>query len=191
MKVGLLPQPWRLEQWLGPRQPVKAVVKNRFGPKVTLCIWWNFVGVMHWEFVPNGRAVDADKYSQQLERVHEILRRRCTALVNRNTIVLQQDNARPHTALRTVTKIQELGGIEMLPHPTYSPGFAPSNYNLFRSMVHFLSGRNFEKIEAAEEVKVKVSPLQATRPTALGWGRMASRTLGRLYPRGNSPVLIL
>ena len=27
--------------------------------------------------------------------------------------------------------------------------------------------------------------------TALGWGRMASPTLGRLYPRGNSPVLIL
>ena len=27
--------------------------------------------------------------------------------------------------------------------------------------------------------------------TALGWGRVVSPTLGRLYPRGNSPVLIL
>ena len=45
----------------------KTSLKNRFGPKVMLCVWWNFEGVIHWEFVPNGRAVDADLYSQQLE----------------------------------------------------------------------------------------------------------------------------
>ena len=68
--------------------------KNRLGPKVMLCVWRNFEGVIHWEFVPNGRAVDADLYSQQLERVHKILRRRYPALVNRNRVLLQQDNAR-------------------------------------------------------------------------------------------------
>ena len=40
-----------------------------------LSAWWNFEGVIHWKFVPNGRAVNADLYSQQLERVQEILRR--------------------------------------------------------------------------------------------------------------------
>ena len=63
-----------------------------------LCVWWNLDGVIHWEFVPNGREVDADLYSQQLERVHEILRRRYRALVNRNRVLLQQDSARTHTA---------------------------------------------------------------------------------------------
>ena len=40
-----------------------------------LCVWLNFEGVIHWEFVPNGRPVDADLYSEQLERVHEMLKR--------------------------------------------------------------------------------------------------------------------
>ena len=104
-----------------------------------LCVWWNFEGVIHWEFVPNGRAVDTDLYSQQLERVHEILRRRDPALVNWNRVLLQQDNVRPHTARTTLTKIQELGGIELLSHPAYNPDLA-----------HLLRGRNFENIEAEE-----------------------------------------
>ena len=90
-----------------------------------LCVWWNFEGMIHWEFVLNGRAVDADLYSQQLERVHEILRRRYPALVNRNRVLLQQDNARLHKARITMTKIQELEGIELQPHPAYSPDLVP------------------------------------------------------------------
>ena len=40
-------------------------------------LWYNLTNVVcleefwMWEFVPNGRAVDADVYSQQLEQVHE------------------------------------------------------------------------------------------------------------------------
>ena len=118
--------------------------------KVMLCVWWNFEGVIRWEFVPNGRSVDADLNYQQFERVREILRRRYPAIVNRNRVLLQQDNARSQTARTTKTKIQELGGIELLPHPAYSPDLAPSDYYLFRSMVHFLRGGNFENLEAVE-----------------------------------------
>ena len=46
-----------------------------------------------------------------------------------------------------MTKIQGLGGIELLPHPAYSPELAPSDYHLFRFMAHFLRGRNSENIE--------------------------------------------
>jgi hypothetical protein len=42
------------------------------------------------------------------------------ALVNR-----KQDNARPHTAKKTLQKIEELEGIELLPHPAFSPNLAP------------------------------------------------------------------
>ena len=73
------------------------------------CVSWNFEGVIHWEFVPNGRAVDADLHSQQLERVHEILRRRYPALVHRKSVILQQDNGRLHTALTTMTEKQGIG----------------------------------------------------------------------------------
>lgn len=50
----------------------------------------------------------------------------------------------------TPAKIQELGGIELLPHPAYSPDLAPSDYHLFRSMAHFLRRRNFDNIEAVQ-----------------------------------------
>ena len=63
----------RLETMDRARRPAKDL-KNRFCPKVMLCVWWNFEGVIHWGFVPNGCVVDADLYSQQMERVHEILR---------------------------------------------------------------------------------------------------------------------
>ena len=115
-----------------------------------LWIWWNFEGVIHWKFVPNGRAVDTDIYSQQLERVHEILRQRYPALVNRNWVLLQQGNGRSHIARITKIKIQELGEIELLSHAAYSPDLALSDYHLFRCMAHFLHGRNFENFETVE-----------------------------------------
>ena len=133
------------KQWLRPRQPAKIIVKrNQFGPKVMLWDSWNVEGVVHWEFVPNGSAVDTAIYSQQLERVHDILRQRYPALVNRNRVLLLQDNARPHIARKTMIRIQELGGIELLPHPAYIPDLAPSDYHLFQSMTPFLRTRNFK-----------------------------------------------
>ena len=53
------------KQWLDPCQLAKVIVKkNWFSPKIMLFVWWNFECVIHWEYVPNGRAVDADIYSQ-------------------------------------------------------------------------------------------------------------------------------
>ena len=109
-----------------------------------MCIWCNFEDVIHWEFVPNGREIDAHLSS------HEILRRGCPALVKRNRVLLQQDNARPHTARTTMTKNQELRGIELLPRQAYSPDLAPSDRHLFLTMAHFFRGRYLEYIEAVE-----------------------------------------
>ena len=111
------------------------------------CIWWNFKGVIHWEFVKKGRAVDVDLYSQQLQRVHDILRWRYPALVNRNRVLLQQENARSHAARTTITTIQELGGIELIPHPANIPDLTPSDYHLFRSMVRSSRGINFKTMK--------------------------------------------
>ena len=47
-------------------------------------------------------------------------------------------------------KIQDLTGMELLPHPAFSPDLVPSDYHLFQSMAHFLHERNFENTEAVE-----------------------------------------
>jgi histone-lysine N-methyltransferase SETMAR len=56
-------------------------------------------------------------------------------------VLLQQDNDRPHTAKKTPQKIEELEGIELLPHPDFSPDLEPSDYYLFRSMAQFFRGK--------------------------------------------------
>ena len=105
-------------EWLCPRQPAKVIVKiNQFSSKVKMCVWRNFESVILWEIVPNGCAADADLYSQQVEQLYEIFRSIYPALFNRNRVLLQQDNTRLHIARTTMTKIWELRGIGLLPHP--------------------------------------------------------------------------
>ena len=48
-------------------QPVPK--KERFSKKIPLCVWWNFEGVIHFELIPNGVAVDADLCCAQLDQM--------------------------------------------------------------------------------------------------------------------------
>src|SRR3569832_1297673 len=114
-----------------------------------LCVWWNFEGVVHFELIPNGQGITAELYSQQLHRVNMSLHAKYTALVNRKRVLLHY-NARPHSSLKTLQKINGLGW-ELLPHPAYSLDLAPSDYHLLRSMAHFLVGRRFKNEHEVKE----------------------------------------
>jgi histone-lysine N-methyltransferase SETMAR len=100
--------------------------------------------------VPDGRTINAEVYSHQLEKMYTILLEKYKALVNRNRVLLQQDNARPHTAKKTLQIIEELEGIELLRHPAFSPDLEPSDYCLFRSMDQFLCGKKFQSLVDVE-----------------------------------------
>jgi histone-lysine N-methyltransferase SETMAR len=65
-------------------------------------------------------------------------------------VLLQQDKARPHTTKKTLQKIKELEGIELLPHPAFSPDLEPSDYYPFRSMTQFLCGKKFQSVADVE-----------------------------------------
>ncbi len=53
-----------------------------------LCVWWNVDGVVHFELVPDGRAVNAELYSEQLERVYNVLKQRYPTLIRRKRALL-------------------------------------------------------------------------------------------------------
>jgi histone-lysine N-methyltransferase SETMAR len=93
--------------------------------------------------VPDGRTINAEVYSQQLGKMDMVLLEKYRALVNRKLGLLQQDNAHPHTAKKTLQKIEELEDFELLPHPAFSPDLDPSDYYLFHSMAQFLHDKNF------------------------------------------------
>jgi histone-lysine N-methyltransferase SETMAR len=58
-------------------------------------------------------------------------------------VLLQHDNACPHTSLRTQEHITKMGWT-VLSHPPYSLDLAPSDFHLFGSLKDALRGTHFE-----------------------------------------------
>jgi histone-lysine N-methyltransferase SETMAR len=61
------------KQWLDKGQlPVSVAKRERFEKKV-LCVWWNYEGLIYYELVPEGRTINTEIYSQQLEKMYTVL----------------------------------------------------------------------------------------------------------------------
>ena len=69
-----------------------------------------------------------------------------------HNVILQHDNARPHTAPATTTEIAAKGWA-VLPHSPYSPDLAPSDFYLFGPLKDFLRGQRFD---SDDDVKAAV-----------------------------------
>jgi histone-lysine N-methyltransferase SETMAR len=63
-----LNNPGLQKQWLDKGQlPVPVAKRERFKKKVIVCVWWNYKDLIYYELVPDGRTINAEVYSQQLE----------------------------------------------------------------------------------------------------------------------------
>ena len=135
----------RKRQWVGPGQtPIPDVKPDTHQKKIMLCVFWDIEGVVHWELLDAGTTLTAAIYSQQLEKVAVALRQKRPL---KSKVILQMDNARPHVAKLTRSKIHDLGW-EILPHPPYSPDLAPSDYYLFRTLNNEIGGQQFDSDDA-------------------------------------------
>jgi histone-lysine N-methyltransferase SETMAR len=177
-KLIYLNNPDLQKQWLDKRQlPVPVTKRERFEKQALLCVWWNYEGLIYYELMPDGRTINTEMYSQQLEKMYTVLLQKYPALVNRKRVLLQQDNARSHTAKKTLQKIEELEGIELLPHPAFSPDLEPSDYYLFHSVAQFLGVKisiSSDVEVAVEEVfllKIKSGFYQAFKELAEKWAK--------------------
>ena len=65
--------------------------------------------------------------------------------------LFHHDNARPHTAKKTLELIEKIGW-EVAHHPPYSPDLAPSDYHLFGPLKNHLHGTKFSDGEAVKEI---------------------------------------
>ena len=84
-------------------------------------------------------------------------------------ILLQHDNATPHTSQKTKAVINKIG-FELMPHPPYSPDLAPSDYWLFEEMRRPLRGKrfsNFDELQTAVNTWVKGTPKRSFFPLEL------------------------
>jgi len=76
-------------------------------------------------------------------------------------IIILHDNARPHTAHLTSETTAKMGW-EVLPHPSYSPDLAPSDYHLFRFVKDQLHGQRYETTEAIQKAVRQYLRMAAT-----------------------------
>ena len=61
----------RKNQWLSPgQQPVPTAKPGLHPQKVLLSVWWDSVGIIHFEVLETGQTITADLYCQQLDRLH-------------------------------------------------------------------------------------------------------------------------
>jgi histone-lysine N-methyltransferase SETMAR len=67
--------------------PVPGAKREPFAKQVLLCVWWNYEGLIYYELVPDGRTINAEIYSQQLEKMHTVLLVKCPALQNRKRVL--------------------------------------------------------------------------------------------------------
>lgn len=141
----------RSARWLDVDEAPKHSPKPKLHmKKVMVTVWWSMQGVIHYSFLKVNQTIDAVKYCQDIDIVHRKLAELQPALVNRKGPILLQDNARPHVSKLTLQKLSQLG-IEVLPHPPYSPDLAPTDYHLFKHLTHFMKDKQFTKDEDVKQ----------------------------------------
>ena len=98
----------RKRQWVDFGDTAKPTSKQSLYPKkVMLCIWWDRKGVVYRELMPPGQTITGEVYATQLDKLSAALASKRPGLVNRKGVILQHDNARPHVARVTATKLKE------------------------------------------------------------------------------------
>ncbi|GFO02482.1 histone-lysine N-methyltransferase SETMAR [Plakobranchus ocellatus] len=94
------------------------------------------------DILPQGQCINAARYCSTLDCLKEDFRRKRPGLLRRG-VVLQHDNATPHSANLTQQWLQRYG-CEILPHPAHTPDLAPSDFHLFGPLKRHLGGMAFE-----------------------------------------------
>lgn len=134
------------KEWRKPDEgpPLKARAVPSVG-KVMLTVFWDCEGIICMDYLPKGTTINAEYYSNVLSGpLRQALAKKRPGKLHKRPL-LQQDNARPHTARRTKEVLNDLRW-ELLPHPPYSPDLAPSDYHLFPNMKKPLRGVRFESL---------------------------------------------
>ncbi|GFN94677.1 histone-lysine N-methyltransferase SETMAR [Plakobranchus ocellatus] len=105
-------------------------------------VFWDAKGVILLDILPQGQCINAARHCSTLDRLKEAIRRKRPGLLRRG-VVLQHDNATPHSANLTQQWLQRYGW-EILPHPAHSLDLAPSDFHLFGPLKRHLGGMAFE-----------------------------------------------
>jgi hypothetical protein len=109
--------------------PPKKAKANFSAGKIMANVFWDSKGIIHLDFFTSQKTIDAQYYSTLLNaKVKPAIRSK--RRTRQDSVFFLQDNAPPHTAALTMATPPKLKW-DVLPHTSYSPDLAPSDYHLF------------------------------------------------------------
>jgi histone-lysine N-methyltransferase SETMAR len=107
-----------------------------------LTLFWDYKGPILEHYMLRGLTVNSESYCDLLQNhLKPAIRSKRRGLLS-SGVLLQHDNARPHTPRATAKKITDLR-LECIPHPAYSSDLAPSDYHVFGPLKEALGGKKF------------------------------------------------
>jgi len=114
--------------------------------KVMLTLFWDEKGIILEHYTPRGTTVMSTSYPDLLKNhLQPAIKSKQRELLS-SGVLLQHDNARPHTAHTTVATITDLH-FECPPQPPYSPDLAPSDFYMFGPLKEAMGGKKFRSDE--------------------------------------------
>jgi len=135
-------------QWVSETSPRSNKSRQaRSHVKVILTVFFYSEGVVHYEFLPQGRTANKEYYLEVMQRLREAVRKKRPDAWRKNRWMLQHDNA-PSQSSFLVREFLARHATTVLPQAPYSPDLAPADFVLFPKVKSTLKGRSFESIEA-------------------------------------------
>ena len=145
MRRGILPTIWLLnvKPLHGSEKPHHGRKKLQFQKsrvKTMLVIFFDWQGVIHKEFVPEGETINAVYYKGVMERLLNRIWHVRPGICESGDWFLLHDNAPSHNAT-IVKQFLAQRKVIVLNHLPYSPDLAPADYFLFPKVKSHLKGR--------------------------------------------------
>ena len=144
---------WQSMQWKTQNSPQpKEVRTSRSHVKTRLVCFFDHKGIVHYEFIAQGQAVNQQCYLEVMTRLRESVWRKRPGLWP-DKWILHHDNAPAHDALR-FREFLAKNSITKMDHPPYSPDLAPCDFWLFPKLKNSLKGQRFADLsEIQRDVK--------------------------------------
>lgn len=137
---------WRFENEPKP----KKARQSRSKIKVLLTVFFDYRGLVHSEYLPEGQTVNKEYYLGVLRRLRENVRRKRPDLWADNSWIFHDYNAASHRAT-IITEYKAKNSINTIEQPPYSPDLAPCDFFLFPKLKLQLRGTRFDSIEAIKQ----------------------------------------
>jgi len=140
--------------WARTREELGTIPKLKITKdKILIVVFWSFKCFFHVVAVPDGKTYTSEFVTETLFPGLKAAVSVKHPQIGLSRMMLHWDNARPHTAGTTQTAANSLG-IELLPHPPYSPDVSPSDFFLFGYLKGRMKGTTFS---SSEQVVSKVA----------------------------------